>query len=292
MHEALKRLLLRVLRVPPEPQPPAGSAESIRIFRASSNYYRYNLVRWGLKQIGGLAGIVVLIGMNQVVDFESHVPWERWTGNRAAGENAEPGGETAEAGDENAEPGDTPEIVGWLGGGRLFLLIEMVGLAVLVVQAPVTYAMVRLDYDMRWYIVTDRSLRIREGVASIREMTMTFANVQNLTIEQGPIQRLLRISDLRVRTAGGGSGGEDKEHGDKESHSMHVGYLRGVDEAEKIRDSILARLRQLKDSGLGDLDDASAAHAPATAGVASVLAAAREVLDEARALRGAVSALR
>jgi len=287
MHEALKRLLLRVLRVPPEPQPPAGSAGSIRIFRASRNYYRYNLLRWGLKQLGGLAGIVVLIGMNEVADFESRIPWERWSGNRAA-DSAGPAGEA----EDPEEPGDAPEILGWLGGGRLFLVIEMVGLAVLVVQAPVTYAMVRLDYEMRWYIVTDRSLRIREGVASIREMTMTFANVQNLTIEQGPIQRLLRISDLRVRTAGGGSGDVGKEHGDKDAHSMHVGYLRGVDEAEKIRDSILARLRQLRDSGLGDLDDASVAHAPATPSGASVLAAAREVLDEARALRRAVSVLR
>jgi len=279
MHELLKRLLLEVLRVPPEPQPPVGSAESIRIFRASRNYYRYSLVRWGLKQVGGLVGIFFLIGMNTAFDFESRIPWERWSGNRAA-----------DSADEAAEPGDTPEIAGWLGGGHLFFLIEMVGLAALVVQAPVTYMMVRLDYEMRWYIVTDRSLRIREGVASIREMTMTFANVQNLSIEQGPIQRLLGISDLRVRTAGGGSGDEDKEHGDKEAHSMHVGYLRGVDQAEEIRDSILARLRRLKDSGLGDLDDASAAHGPAPARGAGLLAAAREVLDESRALRRALGA--
>jgi membrane protein YdbS with pleckstrin-like domain len=280
MHELLKRLLHEVLRVPPEPQPPAGSAESIRIFRASRNYYRYSLLRWGLKQVGGIAGIFFLIAMNSAFDLESRIPWDRVTGGRAADS-----AETAGAPERDA----APAIVSWLAGNRLLLMIEMIGLAALIVQAPVTYMMVRLDYEMRWYIVTDRSLRIREGVASIREMTMTFANVQNLSIEQGPIQRLLRISDLRVRTAGGGSGDEDKEHGDKE-HSMHVGYLRGVDQAEKIRDSILARLRRLKDSGLGDLDDASAAHVPAPASGAGLLPAAREVLGECRALRRALDA--
>src|SRR5436190_671290 len=31
-------------------------------------------------------------------------------------------------------------------------------------------AIVRLQFEKRWYLVTDRSLRVREGVTSVREM--------------------------------------------------------------------------------------------------------------------------
>ncbi len=172
---------------------------------------------------------------------------------------------------------------------RFLLLIEIAGLVFLFAQAPLTYAMVQLDYEMRWYIVTDRSLRIREGIVSVREMTVTFANVQNLTIQQGPIQRLLGISDLCVRTAGGGSGDKDNEQDDKDADSMHVGYLRGVDDAREIRDTILTRLRRGKGAGLGDPDDAAVAGDVAHPQGEDLLAAARELLGEARALRRVVS---
>ena len=39
----------------------------------------------------------------------------------------------------------------------------------------------------------------------VQEKTMTFSNVQNVSIRQGPMQRLFGIADLEVRTAGGGS---------------------------------------------------------------------------------------
>jgi uncharacterized membrane protein YdbT with pleckstrin-like domain len=168
--------------------------------------------------------------------------------------------------------------------------IELFGLIFLLVQVPITYTMVRLDYEMRWYIVTDRSIRIREGITSIREMTMTFANIQNLTIRQGPLQRLLKISDLEVRTAGGGSGDEDSQSEEQGRGSMHIGYFRGVDQAQKIRDSILDRLKRLRDAGLGDPDDDEFARPVPTPAVgADVLKAARDLLDEARALRRCLS---
>jgi len=49
---------------------------------------------------------------------------------------------------------------------------------VFLASIPITYFLQRLNYEMRWYIVTDRSLRIRSGVVWLREMTMTFANIQ------------------------------------------------------------------------------------------------------------------
>jgi hypothetical protein len=86
-------------------------------------------------------------------------------------------------------------------------------------------------------------------------MTMTFANIQQITVEQGPLQRLLGLEDVMVRTAGGGSGGAEQGHQKGQHEMMHLGFFHGVDNAPEIRDMILDRMRRLRDSGLGDPDD-------------------------------------
>lgn len=149
------------------------------------------------------------------------------------------------------------------------------------VQFVATYAILRLDYEQRWYILTDRSLRIREGVLRLNEKTMTFANIQNLTVKQGPLQRLLGISDLEVRTAGGGGGAPGAHGGNIESGaSTHLAYFRGVDNVEEIRTTIRQRMRYYRDAGLGDPDDVGPEQPDA-----DLLEAARALGIEARALR-------
>ena len=117
---------------------------------------------------------------------------------------------------------------------------------------------------------------------------MSFANLQQVEIMQGPIQRLLGIADLRVQSAGGG-GGETKGH--EQHDSLHTGVFHGVDNAQEIRDLILDRLRHFREAGLGDPDDHPATAPEATAATTAptdrgdALAAAQELLAEARALR-------
>jgi len=164
---------------------------------------------------------------------------------------------------------------------------------VFVLQLPVTLLLVRLDYLMRWYLVTDRSLRIREGLRTVRERTMTFANIQNLSIRQGPLQRLLGIADLHVCTAGGGggqdsgSGTEDDSGGDK---GLHLAVFRGIDNAEEVRDLVLGHLRAARSSGIGDPDEAPEAGAetrfPRARNLHPAVAALRR---EAEQLRAAVA---
>jgi membrane protein YdbS with pleckstrin-like domain len=165
---------------------------------------------------------------------------------------------------------------------------EMVGVAAYLAQMPFSLAAARLNFEMRWYIVTDRSLRVREGVFGVREMTLTFANVQNIAIRQGPLQRLLGIADVVVQTAGGGgaSSHHGHERGDR-GGSMHTGTLRAVDNAEQVRDLILDRLRRLRDAGLGDPDDRQTQGLPAEPvhSADALRAAARELVETARALR-------
>jgi membrane protein YdbS with pleckstrin-like domain len=114
------------------------------------------------------------------------------------------------------------------------------------------YFIVRLDYDMRYYVVTDRSLRIREGAVVIRESTFTFANVQNVSVDQGPLERLLGIASVRIETAGGG-GGSAKDG--KQGFGGHRGVLSGIGNASEVRDQILELLKAYRDAGLGDRED-------------------------------------
>src|SRR5580765_5839719 len=142
-------------------------------------------------------------------------------------------------------------------------------------KAAVFYVTTRLNYDMRWYVVTDRSLLIREGVWIVREITLTFANAQNVRITQGPLQRVFGFSNVEVDTAGGGGG-----HHESQSTSPHRAVLRGLDQAAQVRDLVLEQLRKHRTAGLGDPDDHVAdSHLPVDPG------ALREIWDEARKLR-------
>ena len=171
--------------------------------------------------------------------------------------------------------------------GWSLLLIPALVLALVIVFRLFALAILRLDFEKRWYVITDRSLRVREGVVSVSEMTVNFANVQNLSISQGPIQRILGIADLQVETAGGG-GPRREEHA---TQNLHVAKFRGIDNAQEVREVIQARLRHLKDAGLGDPDDAAAAGSDRGAGILAapeVRLRLSEILQETGALRHAL----
>ena len=114
----------------------------------------------------------------------------------------------------------------------------------------VAYIAIHLQYDTTWYVMTGRSLRIRRGIWMIHETTITFENVQDLKIHQGPVERFFGISNVLVETAGGGApvGAENQPA----AMTAHRGLIQGVADASRIRDLILARLRKTRTSGLGD----------------------------------------
>lgn len=145
------------------------------------------------------------------------------------------------------------------------------------VSALFTFLQQRMNYELRWYVVTDRCLRVRSGILNVHEITTTFANIQEVRLSSDPLQKFLGLADVEVHSAGGGSG-------KKGSSASHVARFEGVDNAPEIRDFILARLRQYRDSGLGERDQIR----PSTFGEGSQ-AAAQVVLTEARALRAALA---
>jgi len=238
------------LRIPHDPTPPPGHETATRIFNAAPNFYKYLLLLWVLKTAVVLLLVFGPFGVPLLV------------GGVALGSQGNP--------------------LGWL-----LLLIFIFILAVGIAGRLFALAVLRLDFEKRWYVVTDRSLRIREGVVSVSEMTVNFVNVQNLSISQGPIQRVLGIADLRVETAGGG-GAAGHEHA---GPNLHTAIFRGIANAQEIRELIQERLKGLKDAGIGDPEDVH------TAGVAQrteIMTAPQfevvlsQILTEATALRGAI----
>lgn len=236
----------RLLRIPHDPTPPPGDEASARVFRAAPGYLKYQTVLWGIGcALTLLIAAIVLFGMNAAVFLGSRTP--------------------------------APAFVRFL-----VPMVSLLVVLLVVLRAIFAFAVLRLDFDKRWYVVTNRSLRIREGVIHVREMTITFANIQNLSVMQGPVQRWLGIADLQVETAGGGAATRGS-HSKHAGPNLHEAFFRGIDNAEEVKQLIQERLRALKDSGLGDHEEVQAAPKPA------LLDALRAVHAEARALRAAAA---
>lgn len=326
MYERSSSLVLRWLRVPPEPHPPHGDPASLRVFRAGRNYFNLRLAGWAITQVIALVGIIFWLvvfleveGAVQQRRQNHQAPvaplnarnFEQYVKSIGAEEKAEAPAVQANPAPPGKADQATParksrprvRINGWTGFKRLLVelalwlppwsfpvlwFLKISGIVAYLVQIPFTYAVRRLDYELRWYMVTDRSLRIRHGVWKVSESTMSFANIQQVEISQNPIQRLLGLADVRVQSAGGGS---DLHERKQPGEDMHLGLFHSVTNAPEIRDLILERLRRFRESGLGDPDEPTPATTstthPATAGDA--LAAARELLAAAKALRSTLS---
>jgi len=233
--DQIRQLVLAILRVPPEPQLPEGTPESVLIFRAGRNFYRWQVLAWGFSHLGVVVGAI----------FAYYFTWRLVA----------------------------------LGPPWLRLMYrtgEVLGLFAVAIALPVTFFALRWSYELRWYIVTDHSLRTRRGVWNVEEITMTFANIQEVRVTSGPIQNALGIADVKVHSAGGGAGTPHSQQ------AGHAAVFEGVEHANEIRDRIVERLRAYRDLGLGGGEHAQSqiAGAPDAA-----LIAARSVLEEAKALR-------
>jgi len=118
----------------------------------------------------------------------------------------------------------------------------------------------------------------------IHETTITFENVQNVAVAQGPVQRYFGIADVIVQTAGGGAS-KQASHGGETSSNAHVGLLQGLDNADAVRNLILERVRRSRTAGLGDEHATTSAHADHASGPGystAHLAVLRDIRDQAR----------
>ena len=308
MFEKLRTWLLKVLRVPPEPESPFGDPASTRVFRASPKFYSFRLLGWGVGQLFALTGLIV--GVIVIMTIENRAGEIRNRPVVTSATQIQPENVSDETTSKPVKKmkqkrgirgiiDDTAKVIAKIPPGWFFLLwlLKFLGLLFYLGQVALTYAALRLDYEMRWYVVTDRSLRIRTGIWQVQELTMSFANLQQVVLSQGPVQRFLGIADVLVQSAGGGG----SEHGHpSQGGSLHAGHFHGVDNASEVRDLILARLRHFRETGLGDPDEVRhplpVSHFPTSAAANSAtvendaILAARELLEEARQLRATLLA--
>lgn len=140
-----------------------------------------------------------------------------------------------------------------------------------------------VDWETREYAIGERSIRVREGVLTVREVTLSFANIQNVDVDQGPLEQLFGIRTVRLSTAGGGNplegAGEAGGHG---------AQLVGLDDAQGLKLELLGRMTQGKGAGLGEEPHVPALPTSRTGALpapAARLARLREVRDAALALR-------
>lgn len=322
--------VLFLVRVPHDPEPPYGAPGSVRVFRAGRHYFTLRLAAWGFAQFIALAAIIFWAVM--LIEVEDRVLEQKKTRSLPRALTVESftksvtdavASETTPSQPEPAQSPPQPQpakqknkrhshINGFAGFKQLLVEValrlpvwgftflwglKILGILLYLAQIPFTYALRRLDYELRWYIVTDRSLRIRTGLVKLQESTMSFANLQQVEVKQGPVQRLLGLADVVVQSAGGGSAHQSHGEGETAHDSLHTGIFHSVDNATEIRDLILDRLRQFRQAGLGDPDEH---HEPANAGgmpsprtatdsTTDALIAAQEVLTEARALRATLA---
>lgn len=102
----------------------------------------------------------------------------------------------------------------------------------------------RVDFELRHYLVGDRSLRVVQGAWKREEATLSYANVQNIEVTQGPLERFFGFKSLIISTAGA-----DTTPGAENSHLV---TLVGLEEADDVRALILNMLRGQRDAGLGE----------------------------------------
>jgi len=237
-------VIRRLLRLPEgDPPLPEGDPNSVSVWKPDDGYLRYRLFLFvvaGLPAMLGFFGMLAFGGIAVMVGLEGDAP-------------------------------PLPVQVLIAAGLGLVALRTLVGLGF-------GFYRIRLEMDMLRYVLTDQAVRLRRGVTEIEEITLSFANIQNVKMNQGFLQRVFGIADLIVETAGGGGGAEV---------GGHVGRILGVGEPDALREAILERARAFKGSGLGQVTRRAAPAVVAAPGLSDprVAALLGEIVADLRAVR-------
>ncbi|MBK9250227.1 MAG: PH domain-containing protein [Ignavibacteria bacterium] len=119
-------------------------------------------------------------------------------------------------------------IVGMMGLSPLVALILIPIKIILVAKLLLMFIVTRISFDLRWYIITDTSITVRQGAWTVREITVSYQNIQNVSVSQGPLERYFGFANLQIDTAGSGGA---HTHGKGENPNRAV--LRGIINAPK-----------------------------------------------------------
>lgn len=127
--------------------------------------------------------------------------------------------------------------------------VDVVGSVVQTVVALVLFVAgawvwAKLTWHYYRYELREDGFRKEHGVIWKKYVTIPYDRIQNVDIHRGILARLLGLSDLQVQTAGAITAGS---YG-----AFSEGRLPGIsrDDAEKMRDDLVSRVRGAKSQGL------------------------------------------
>ena len=211
---AMAGLLDRLLRTPPLPAPPPEPG--VEVLRPAAGFTKYRLCQWAAGHGFALVFLTIFFSAPALALLAA----AGFLGQRRTSDMV---------------PANAMGIVA-VALGVLVLLV----LSGMVVKLVAGFFMARLDARRRWYILGERTLTIREGIWSVREMTFTYANIQDIRLSAGILSRACGIAHLTVETAGGGGGAKQ---GGRPGLQMHRAVLAGLADAPRVRDLLLERQR-------------------------------------------------
>lgn len=127
-------------------------------------------------------------------------------------------------------------------------------------------------YHTLRYEVDDEGITARWGILFRREISLTYARIQDIHLSSNVVERWLGLARIQVQTASGSSAAEMT--------------IQGVREYGAMRDYLYSRMRGARDHGRGGSAAVAAGAAALPEGTARELAETlREVAGELRALR-------
>ena len=123
------------------------------------------------------------------------------------------------------------------------------------------------------YVFDDEGVSMRWGVLFRREVSLTYARIQDLHLVSNVVERWLGLGRIQVQTASGSAKAEMT--------------IEGLPDFEELRDRLYSRMRGAGAAGTGD---SPALLAVPAASLDAIAAAVRAAADELRALRDRVEA--
>ena len=163
---------------------------------------------------------------------------------------------------------DEKLILYWMLGVQLMLLVVVVTIPLMPLWLIFGWAVHRKQYARLSTRLTEGSLEISRGYVFRMEKNVPLDRIQDLTMTEGPLLRLLGLARLHVETAGQNVGGGGGAH------------LVGVINAPAFRDAVLsqaAKVRESRGDGVNSRPATSASNRHDSESLAALLESVRRI---------------
>jgi uncharacterized protein len=137
---------------------------------------------------------------------------------------------------------------------------------------PLTYLYFR--YHTMRYEFDEEGISMRWGILFRREITLTYARIQDIHLTSNIVERWLRLARIQIQTASASAAAEMT--------------IEGLHEFAMVRDFLYSKMRGVRGGALAGPQNRSRPPAPASPAEDDLASALREVAGELRAVREAL----